>query len=115
MNVVTLDMVIAADTYNEGVRYLGREYGYRDMGYTCSFQRKLGSAKNLKERRAIEASATEGDRVLSLQPNQTIHDFRNSNDYEVYLLLNQYQYGIEAKKDLYNKLIYLGVLEYPKP
>jgi hypothetical protein len=35
----------------------------------------------------------------------------NSEEHSIHLLLQQYYYGIEAKKELYYKLIELGVIK----
>ena len=111
--MITLDQINAADTYNVGLKYLGTLGKLHQQGFTPTFRTRLALTKNNKEYNALIDTATDKDRILALDPNLTIHDFKTSNDYEVYLLVKQYHYGIEAQKDLYNKLIYLGVLENP--
>ena len=111
--MISLEQVNNADTYNVGLRYLGTLGKLNDSGFTSNFQSRLSRCGNKTEYNELLATATDRDKILSLQPNLTIHDFKTSNDYEVYLLVKQYHLGIKPKKDLYNKLIYLGVLENP--
>lgn len=89
--------------YNVGIKYLKDTYGYRKVYHTDKFRKSLQHAKNAKERKAIEAAETDDDWVI-IHNSPTDHD-----GYEVELLLQQYPYGYSVRKELYRKLISLGV------
>lgn len=91
--------------YNEGVKYLKQKFGFRNVHFTEGFAKKLRRARNKKEHKEILATATNDDYIQII--NSIPDDDHNSQ--EVLLLLGQYYYGVSVKKELYNKLISLGV------
>lgn len=108
--MITIQEILEADTYNVAFRYLKAKRYTRLGRWTETFGARLLACKTQRERNLLESNATDDDRECALPTNLTIQDFRTSNDYEIYLLVKQYYLGIEAKKDLYNKLIYMGLL-----
>ena len=109
--MITLNQIIEADTYNVAFRYLKAERYTRLGSWTKTFRDRLLVCKTQNERNLLESNATDDDRECTLQLNLTIQDFRTSNDYEIYLLVKQYNLGVESKKDLYHKLISMSLLE----
>ncbi len=91
------------DAYNVTYFYLRGKYG-RNIGFTNSFRRYLDNRK-ASERKAAEALATDRDYEWFIQADRIIdHD-----DKHLYLLLNQYNYGIVAKQELQELVTRLGI------
>jgi len=89
--------------FNAGIKYLKDKYGYCKVYHTDKYRERIQKARNAKERKAIEAAITDDDWT-------TIHNPATDRDgKEVELLLQQYPYGYSVRKELYNKLISLGV------
>lgn len=109
--MITLDEVKKVDTYNVAFRYLKAQRYTQMGGWTPTFRKRILACKTQKERNLLENSATDDDRECYLPQTLTIQDFRTSNDYEIYLFIQQYYLGMDAKIDLYHKLISMGLLE----
>lgn len=78
------------DCFNEGVAYLKERLGTREVR----------SGINIKN---------SPNRIDSVYRNEIIVPL--SEEHNIHLLLTQYYYGIEVKRELYYKLIELGVLK----
>ena len=85
--------------------YLKDKYGYTRRGYTSSFSNKLIKARNKKEREEIENNSTDKDYFLKINP------ITDEKDEVIQLLISQYYYGIQAKKELYYKLMEFGIID----
>lgn len=109
--MITYDTILNANTYNVAFSYLKNQGYTTTSGYTYSFREQLRKCKTKKEYFELEKTATDNCREIVLKPNLTETDFKTINDYEIYLLVKQYSLGIGAKKDLYDKLISIGLLE----
>lgn len=48
---------------------------------------------------------------ITYKPDGTIIDKTSHDDKVIKCLLGQYYYGIQAKKELYFKLVYMGIME----
>ena len=108
--MITLEMVYNANTYNVAFNYL-KAHGYTiTLGYNGRFRKLLSKTTKMKEYKELQAKATDSDKEIGLKLGLLEKDFKTSDDYEIYLLVNQYKLGIEPKKDLYNKLISIGLL-----
>lgn len=79
--------------YNEAVRYLQGKYGTIEV--------RTGSPFCFRGKVPKQGTAT------------TFKNVENDNhdDNEIKLLLKQYYLGIEPKKELYFKLVYMGIIE----
>ena len=89
---------------NEAFEYLKNKYGYIRLHPTSEHANRLAKARNKKEREEIRNSFTDKEYNLKLNP------ITEEKDKVIELLMNQYYYGMEAKKELYYKLIEYGVL-----
>jgi len=89
---------------NEAFEYLKNKYGYIRLRPTIKHANRLAKARNKKEREEIRNSFTDKEYNLKLNP------ITEEKDKVIELLMNQYYYGMEAKKELYYKLIEYGVL-----
>ncbi len=97
-------------SYNIGVKYLIEKYPSGHLQkYTPSFEERLRKARNKKEYKEIEASATDNDTIKYMQNLRNIENV-DHDDLEVYLLLDQYYSGITVKKELETKLIRMGLV-----
>jgi hypothetical protein len=94
------------ECYNIAIKYLKDTYGYKCSYYTSSFSEKLRRARNRKEQKALIAAATDSDYMQVINPIPA--DDHNGN--EIMLLVGQYYYGISVKKELYYKLLHMGVI-----
>jgi len=90
--------------YNEAINYLKNKYGFKRTGLTSKAQEKLSKARNKKERKEIEDSFTERDYQIK------INSITEKDDEFIMLLIQQYYYGNAPKKELYNKLIQMGII-----
>lgn len=88
------------DCYNEAVRYLQGKYGTQEVvtGSPYRGAKKQGIGLTFKTPRTIK-------------PNGDVIDKTSHDDKVIKCLLGQYHYGIQAKKELYFKLIDMGVME----
>lgn len=84
------------DCWNEAISYLCNKYGTRDtiIGGRSNLQ---GVAQTYKK----DATIIDGKSV----------NFSNHDDNVIDCLLGQYCYGISAKKELYYKLINMGIIK----
>lgn len=89
---------------NEAFEYLKIKYGYKRLNPTGKASNRLAKARNKKEREEVRNSLTDGDYNLRLNP------ITEEKDKVIELLIGQYYYGMEAKKELYYKLVEYGVL-----
>lgn len=96
--------------YNTAVEYLQKKYPSPYQRYTPSFESKLTKARNMKEFKAIKASATEDD-IIRFTTNLKEIEGVDRDDLEIYLLLEQYSYGIEPKRELEAKLIQMNLVD----
>lgn len=94
--------------YNEGLKYLKDKYGEKFLGHKESFLEDVRKLPYKKQKSALE-SANDSEKVTT---------FNNANqgnwpheDQSVALLLGQYSLGNEPKKELYNILCDLGVMQ----
>jgi hypothetical protein len=89
--------------FNAGIKYLKDKYGSTKVYHTDKFRQRISKARNAAERKAIEAAQTDEDWLI-------LHNPATDRDgHEVELLLQQYPYGYGVRRELYNKLISLGV------
>lgn len=95
--------------YNTAVRYLQKKYPPHYQRYTSSFQEKLSRAGSMRKRKEIEATATEND-IIQFTVDLTKIEGVDHDDLEIYLLLGQYYYGIEPKRELEAKLIQMNLV-----
>jgi hypothetical protein len=95
--------------YNTAIKYLQTKYPPTYQRYTQGFQSKLGMARNAKERKEIEASVTEND-IIRFTVDLTKVEGVDHDDLELYLLLGQYNYGVQPKKELEAKLIRMNLV-----
>ncbi len=79
------------DCYNEAIQYLKEKLGVTTYTKTVWKDRKLVNVSETRYRL---------DKIVPYSDEHSIH-----------LLLTQYYYGIAAKKELFNKLIDLGVIK----
>lgn len=82
------------DSYNLAIKYLQKRYG-KVCGYTSNFSEKLRRARNVAERKKLEAEATDRDRNIVIQPNRI--DVK-SDDYVMWVLVKQYHCLSSAPK-----------------
>ena len=94
--------------WNEAVKYLGDKYGTR-KSYTVKFAKRVALCTSRAKRKELEAQATDRD-IIKAMPNMNDAKGLTLDDAEVYMLLGQYNYGIAPKKELYNKLVSLNVI-----
>ena len=83
-----------SNSYNNALKYLRDKYGYKRQCLTEKSSSKLMKARNKTDRTAIENSFTDRNYILK------INSVTNPQDRNILLLLNQYQYGIAARKEL---------------
>lgn len=95
------------DNYNIAFSYLGNKYGLVRIGYSSYYYKKIKQAKTKKEYSFINNNLTDLDFVLTINKDKDME----SDDKLIYLLLNQYYYGMEAKKELFNILTNLRLLK----
>jgi Tfp pilus assembly protein PilO len=81
------------------------KYGAMSAGFTCAFSSKLQKCRNKKERETMLLNATDKDKNMVLNTNQISGD-----DYEMHLLLKQYNLGTAPKKELYEMLVNLKII-----
>jgi hypothetical protein len=79
--------------YNEALKYLQGKYGTIEISTGSPFYFR---GKALKQGTATTFKNVEND---------------NHDDKLIKCLLGQYFYGIDAKKELYFKLVYMGIME----
>jgi hypothetical protein len=91
------------DCYNEAYNYLKEKYGYKRTFLTTTFHYKTRNY-NKKEKGEAIAKATDKDYVLIINPI-------GEEDRIIEILMNQYYCSIKAKKELYYKLIQIGVIK----
>lgn len=84
--------------YNEGIKYLIDKYGAKDAPLS-KFNTKSGKTFN-----EGKLSYVDGDRSRPVYK-------MSHEDTEIKLLLGQYYLGMEAKKELYYKLLTLGIIQ----
>jgi hypothetical protein len=89
---------------NEAFEYLKNKYGCIRFHPTAKHSNRLARANNKKEREEIRESLTDREYNLRLNP------ITEEKDKVIELLMNQYYYGIDAKRELYYTLIKYGVL-----
>ena len=100
-----METIDYSTSYNIAVKYLKDKYGYTNGSFTRKFADKLIKARNKKEYKKILDSVTIDD-------YQTINmPVTDDNDKEIELLLSQYPYGWNVRKELYNKLCILGLIK----
>jgi hypothetical protein len=78
--------------YNEALAYLQGKYGTIEISTCTNYFR----GKAPKQGTATTFKNVEND---------------NHDDNEIKLLLRQYYYGIDAQRELYFKLVYMGIME----
>lgn len=88
------------DVYNTAIRYLQGKYG-KQNGLTYAFYEELRKLSTNKQRRERERNKTDKDYETVIVPD--LID-KTSNDWHVWLLINQYHYGIRVKQELENNL-----------
>jgi len=93
------------DTYNVAIKYLQGKYG-KKHGFTCSFENRLRKINKKKDRDTMLKNATDQDYNILVNPD--LID-KKSNDWEIWLLVNQYHYGQHSKQELENKLKEHGI------
>jgi hypothetical protein len=79
--------------YNEALKYLQGKYGTIEISTGSPFYFR---GKAPKQGTATTFKNVEND---------------NHDDNEIKLLLKQYYYGIDAQRELYFKLVYMGIME----
>lgn len=92
--------------YNEAIKYLIKKYPKNTHTRWSELFTKNWRNRTKKEQNELEANMTDRDTITSISSN----DGFTHDDNHIYLLLGQYYYGIEPKKELANLLITLGVV-----
>ena len=77
------------DCWNEAFEYLSSKYGTKDTVIGTNYQGSKNTTKVVK---------TYKTEIMSWE------------DIEIVVLMGQYYYGIQAKKDLYYKLLTMGII-----
>jgi hypothetical protein len=89
---------------NEAIKYLNNKYGYTRQSLTPKQSERLRKARNKKECVAIQKSFTDKDYMLRTNPAT------EPEDKYIELLIGQYYYGVQAKRELYYTLIGRGII-----
>lgn len=97
-----------SDVYNIAVRYLVNKYP--GMVYrTENALNRLRKARNLKEKKSIEATFTENDFIKTYSKDLVLKS-NNTDDISIHLLVEQYYLGIKPKYELENLLKFLKII-----
>ena len=94
--------------YNIAFNYLLTKYGYKFKSPTSKFGTRLSNCRNIKEKKAMLADATDRDYVFVINDHAILKD--KSVDHQIYVLLGQYHLGSEPKIDLRNLLQSIGLM-----
>lgn len=90
-----------ASVYNTAIRYLQGKYGKR-CGFTSAYNSEMRKIYKAKDRREREKNLTDKDYEIIIQPDLIDKD---SNDWVIWLLVNQYnQLSSKPKQELENNL-----------
>lgn len=95
------------DVYNTAIKHLQVKYG-KQSGLTAAFSNELRKLNTNKQRREREKNKTDKDYETVIVPD--LID-KTSNDWNIWLLINQYHYGIRVKQELEDNLRLNGLLK----
>jgi hypothetical protein len=95
-----------ADVYNIAIKHLQGKYG-KQSGFTAAFYNELAKLNTRKQVKERKANITDKDYETVIIPD--LID-KTSNDWVIWLLVNQYRYGIKIKQELETNLLINGII-----
>ena len=97
--------------YNEAVRYLQGKYGTQPtrtgMSFTGGNWIGATKTKHTNTSKTVDTHKT----PTTITPDGQVIDRTSDDDKHIKCLLGQYFYGIDAQRELYFKLVYMGIME----